>query len=303
MNWLFIALISPALWAASSHIDKYLLEKYFKGRGVGALIIFSSIIGVFILPFILLIESNPFNISFTKSILIIFSSIISILAILIYLYALKKDETSTVVPLFQIVPVFAFILGYLFLGEILTHRQIGGASLVILGGVGLTLDLKGRIPRLKNNIFFLMLLASLLIAISSLLFKVAGSEANFWSATFFAYIGEILMGAFFLIFIKSYRAEFWQVITANKLAILSLNAFNEIINVVAIIIFRFAILLAPLALVWTINGLQPMFVFLFGVILTLLFPQLAKESLIRKNVVQKIFTILIMFVGTYFLYT
>src|SRR3989344_1803476 len=141
MNWLIIALLSPALWAASSHIDKYLIEKYFKGRGVGALIIFSSIIGVFVLPFILLFEPKPFNISFAQLILIIFSSVISILAILIYLYALKKDEASIVVPLFQTIPIFAFILGYLFLGEILSHRQIAGGLLIILGGLGLSLDL------------------------------------------------------------------------------------------------------------------------------------------------------------------
>jgi len=303
MNWLIIALLSPALWAASSHIDKYLIEKYFKGRGVGALIIFSSIIGVFVLPFILLFEPKPFNISFAQLILIIFSSVISILAILIYLYALKKDEASIVVPLFQTIPIFAFILGYLFLGEILSHRQIAGGLLIILGGLGLSLDLKEKVPRLKSNIFFLMLLASLLIAISGLLFKVVAVEANFWTATFWAYAGEILMGAIFLVFIKSYRVEFWQVIQINKLAVLSLNAFNEVINVIATLIFRFVILLAPLALIWAINGLQPLFVFLFGVILTLFFPNLEKESLAKKNVIQKIFTILIMFLGTYFLYT
>jgi len=148
-----------------------------------------------------------------------------------------------------------------------------------------------------------MLLASLLIAISGLLFKVVAVEANFWTATFWAYAGEILMGAIFLVFIKSYRVEFWQVIQINKLAVLSLNAFNEVINVIATLIFRFVILLAPLALIWAINGLQPLFVFLFGVILTLFFPNLEKESLAKKNVIQKIFTILIMFLGTYFLYT
>ena len=42
---------------------------------------------------------------------------------------------------------------------------------------------------------------------------------------------------------------------------------------------------------------------LVGVILTLFFPNLEKESLAKKNVIQKIFTILIMFLGTYFLYT
>lgn len=38
MNWFLIALIPPTVWAATHHFDKYLLSKYFKGGGVGALL-------------------------------------------------------------------------------------------------------------------------------------------------------------------------------------------------------------------------------------------------------------------------
>lgn len=40
MTWFFIALIGPALWSMGNHIDKYLLQKYLRGGGIGALIIF-----------------------------------------------------------------------------------------------------------------------------------------------------------------------------------------------------------------------------------------------------------------------
>lgn len=303
MSWFLIAILSPALWSITNHIDKYLIGKYFKGGGTGALIIFSSIIGLFILPFILIFQPNVLGISPLQATAIIFSSIISLIAILIYLYALKRDEASIVVPLFQTIPIFAFILGYFVLDEVLTSRQVIGSLLVILGGVSLSLDLNNKIPKLKTAIFFLMFLSSFFIALSGLIFKVIAIETDFWTTAFWAYIGDVLMGIFFLVFITNYRIEFLKVIRENKLPILGLNTFNEIVNVIASLAFKFATLLAPLALVWTVNGFQPFFVFLYGVLITLFFPQIGTESLIKKHIVQKIVTIVVMFIGTYILNT
>jgi hypothetical protein len=56
MEWFYIALAAPALWSAVNYIDKYLVEKYFKGGGIGALLIFSSLVGIIVIPFIPLFE-------------------------------------------------------------------------------------------------------------------------------------------------------------------------------------------------------------------------------------------------------
>jgi len=104
-----------------------------------------------------------------------------------------------------------------------------------------------------------------------------------------------------LIFVKSYRNQFVDVVRANKVPVLGLNAVNETINIVAKLAMNFATLLAPLALVWIVNGFQPFFVLAYGVILTLFFPHSGTESLAKKHMTQKIFAIVIMFVGTYLL--
>lgn len=303
MNWFLIALISPALWSICNHIDKYLIGKYFKSGGPGALIIFSSIIGFFVLPFIFLFQPNVLNIPVSQISLVVLVGVISIIAILVYLYALKRDEASMVVPLFQITPVFYFILGFIFLGETLTQRQIVGSLLIILGGASLSLDIENKKPRLEHRIFLLMLFSCFLLAISGLIFKVVALEVGFWTTTFWEYIGAILVSVFFLLFIKNYRKEFIKVIRENNLPVLGLNAFNEIINVFAFLAFRFASLLAPLALVQSVNGFQSLFVFFYGIILTLFFPRFGVESLVKKHLVRKLITIVIMFVGTYTLNT
>ncbi len=53
MNWILIASIAPILWAITNYIDKHLISKYLKGEGIGALMIFSSAIGIILIPIIL----------------------------------------------------------------------------------------------------------------------------------------------------------------------------------------------------------------------------------------------------------
>jgi hypothetical protein len=49
--WLLFAFSGPVLWAISTHIDKYLVEKYFRHSSVAVLLVFTSLIGVVMLPF------------------------------------------------------------------------------------------------------------------------------------------------------------------------------------------------------------------------------------------------------------
>ena len=41
--WLFLAFSAPVLWAVSTHIDKYLVERFFKNSSVGVLLIFTAL--------------------------------------------------------------------------------------------------------------------------------------------------------------------------------------------------------------------------------------------------------------------
>src|SRR5574337_1301893 len=52
MMWLFFAFSGPVLWAVSTHLDKYLVERYFKDSSVAALLVFTALIGILALPFI-----------------------------------------------------------------------------------------------------------------------------------------------------------------------------------------------------------------------------------------------------------
>lgn len=301
MNWFYIALIPPIFWAISVHIDKYLVTKYFKGGGIGALIIFSSLIGLFILPFILVFNPQLF-IKPSLILFIILNGFLYLLATLPYLYALQKDEASVAGPIFQLIPVFSYFLAYFLLNETLTASQIFGGLLIVTGAVVLSLGLSEyKKIHLKKDVFILMFLSSFLFALNFLFFKYFAIDSSFWITSFWEYVGFVIFGIFLFLFVKSYRSEFINVIKKNRVAVLSINGANEIINIIGKITFNFASLLAPITLTWVITGFQPFFLLIFGIILTVFFPHISKEKIGRKHLTQKIIAILFMFVGAYFL--
>ena len=299
MNWFLIALLPPTLWSVTNHIDKYLLAKYFKGGGVGALMVFSSIIGVFLLPIIIFLHPEVLRFD-SNSLLIALNGFLYILAVLPYFYALQKDEASITVPIFQLIPVFSYVLAYLVLGETLTKFQMLGGTFIVAGAIGISLDLsENKKVKFKKEVFWLMFLSSLIFALNFLFFKYFTIQSDFWFTSFWEYIGFAIFATLFMIFIKPYREQFLTVLKTNRVAVLGINGVNEVVNIIAKISFNFASLLTPVTMVWIVNGLQPFFVFLYGVLLTLLFPHISQEDISRKSLYQKILAILVMFIGTY----
>jgi len=301
MNWFLIALIPPALWSATNHLDKYLVSKFFKGSGVGALMVFSSLIGVFLLPIIVVWHPEVLSLTIT-SLLIAINGFLYILAVLPYFYALQKDEASICVPLFQLIPVFSYVLAYLVLGETLTNNQVLGGLLVVAGAIGISLDLSdGKKVKFKKEVFWLMFLSSIIFALNFLFFKYFAIQSSFWYVSFWEYVGFAIFAALLMLFVKPYREQFVTVMKTNKVFVISLNGLNEILNIIAKISFNWASLLTPITVTWIVNGFQPFFVFAYGVILTLLFPNIVNENITKKSLVHKILAIAVMFIGTYFL--
>jgi drug/metabolite transporter (DMT)-like permease len=301
MNWFFIALIGPAIWGVISHIDKFLLSRYFKGGGTGSLLIFSSLIGFLVLPLILFFESDVFAISQIKALLICANGFLYILGMIPYLYALKKDETSVVAALWWLSPIYSYFLGYFFLNENLGGRQIMASFLILAGAIGISLDLKSKKAKFKKDVFGLMALAGFIWSLNVFFFKFFAIQEKFWVVNFWQYLGFTVAALFLLLFVKSYRKQFLSVMRTNRIPVIGLNTLNEVINVVALVATNFASLIAPVALVMVVGALHPFFVLIYGVILALFFPSLTEESMGRRLLIQKTSAVIVMFIGVYLL--
>ncbi len=142
--WLFLAFSAPVLWAVSTHIDKYLVERFFKNSSVGVLLIFTALTGIVPLPFIALLQPGVFAIAHVAMAVIAFAGVLYMSAMYFYLGALQHEEASVVSPLFQAAPLFAYGLAYFLLGERLTPIQLLGGGLIVASA--LTVSVRPRAP-------------------------------------------------------------------------------------------------------------------------------------------------------------
>src|SRR5215468_3403039 len=119
MSWILLAFCGPVLWAASTHIDKYLVERFFKDSGVGALLIFTALIGVVGMPPIAAFV-DVFAIGATGIAVTAASGLMYLAAIYFYLRALQQEEASVIAPLFQTSTLFTYAIAYFVLHESLS---------------------------------------------------------------------------------------------------------------------------------------------------------------------------------------
>lgn len=299
MTWFLFTIISPILNALVNYIDKYLIEKVVEGRGIGSLIIFSALMGLPTALVILIFNPDVFNIQIKNALLIMLNGTFYIAWVLPYLYALEKDDTSVVSPLFQMSPVLVFILGLLFLGEVLNVVKILGCALILLGAVGLSVERSLHGLKIKTTILLLVGLSCFFIALSAVIFKSIALEESFWATSFWECIG-IFLSSLLLLAVRDYRRQFINVVKTNGAKIIALNTLNETIVIIGKVTLNFAMLLAPVSVVYFVaEGFKPFFVLAYGVLLTIFFPKFVNERIERSKILQRLVAISVMFAGTY----
>ena len=90
-----------------------------------------------------------------------------------------------------------------------------------------------------------------------------------------------------LLMIPGYRRQFAAMLRVNPLALLSVNGANELINLGGGLGSRYALMFAPLSLVQAIGSTTTLFVFAFGVVLSVFWPKFSHEDLSGYELVQK----------------
>jgi len=302
MTWFFIALVGTFFYACTNHIDKILLEKYFKGQ-VGALFLFSALLSVLALPFLLLVDPSVLNISLSNMLILVMVAIFHLLVVWFYLIALKHDEASVVIVFYQLVPVFAYILGYLILGETLTRLQLIAMALVILGTtiISFEIDIDNQF-KLRRKVILPMLAAAFFWAAGGTVFKMVALEENVVRSLFWEHLTLFIAGIVIFVFARSYRENFLLTIKNSSKTILSFNLLNEALYMFGNVIFSFAYIMAPVSLVLLTDSFQPIFVLAIGIFLTIFFPRISVEKIQAKHLWQKVFAIIVTGIGTYLLF-
>ena len=211
MSWLVFALCGPVLWAISTHLDKYLVERYFKHTDVVVLLLFTALMGLFLMPVIAAFEPDVLHRDALSIALMALSGVLYMGAISFYLNALQGHEASVVAPFFQASPLFGYGLGYLVLGETLNVTQFAGGALIVVGVLLVSVGGGGRREPFRWRLALLMLACGFVLSLSTLIFKIFAVRHEFWATAFWMFAGEAVFGVVFLC-IPRYRKQFFELL-------------------------------------------------------------------------------------------
>jgi len=287
--WAIFSISAAFVWALVNTIDKYVLSK----RVDKPMIII--VIGGFVMPisglFVYLLHSLP-NLSPLNILLALIAGTFYVLSGVFYLKSLKSEEMSRVIPLLSFSSLFVLLFATLFLNEIFTPLKYLGIFLLLVGAF--LVSSKDFLKIKLGRAFWFMVLASLAGAINATLSKYLLKFTDFWTVFAYTRMGGILP----LIPIAYFY--FPELITATKRygkKAVTLIVGNSILNILGLFLFTIAISLGPVTMVNALGAVQPFFVLLIAVILTIFYSEIIKEEIGKSTISLKLFGIILIFVG------
>lgn len=329
------ALIAPLFYAMNNHIDKVLLEKYFKDDGgVGTLMMFSSLLSAAILPILLYIEPAAMQIGMVEAATLVFVGFLNIVLLFCYLKAMDEEEPTVVIIFYQLVPAIGLFLGYVVLGETVSVTQLVAMALVIAGASVMTIasDTDGKFT-IKFKTLGYMLIASFCWAGESTLFKMVALEENVVRSLFWESLSLASFGVVMFAFIPSYRKSFLAVfktepdksaidygallkelhidadlskqtslnrrlLKSKARKVISLNFLNEALYMAGNAAASVMVVKILVGINLMMNSFQPIFVFAIGLVLNKFWPGIATEQS-GGRIWQKVIAIILTGVGVF----
>lgn len=298
MNWVFFAVLSPAVYSVVNFVDKYILSKQIKDyRGIS---LFAAIMAmIFGTTFWLLFGMPPLSAS--DSLLIILSGVLTFFAQVLYFKALSSEETSKIIILYQMGPILVLVLSLLFLKEVITATQFAGFFLIMLASIGVSLQ--GTKTKLQlSKSFFLILLNQFLWSLAGVLFKFVVDQNSFVKVVAYESWGIALGGLLLFMLVKNIRDPFLRTFNTLRKGAIFFVFLNEGIFIIARLLTFLALSLGPLSLVSVIGSTGVFFGIIFGTVLTLLAPKVFTEDISKSGLSKKIGFALLAFIGIYLIY-
>jgi drug/metabolite transporter (DMT)-like permease len=209
-----------------------------------------------------------------------------------YVYAVRQEEISKVIPLFGFAPIFVALLAALMLGEIFPPLTYVGIALILAGAVTLSVQ---RVEGFRfNAAFWFMITAAASVAVTEVASKYLLGFHDYWSV--FAYTRGI--SALSLIAVAwPVRHELYGMLRRRRTKVVGLMCSAELLNMLAILSVLVASSKGYVTLVNSITQVQPFIVLLFAVLLSRLAPQILQEEGGMRVFVRKLGSITVMFIG------
>lgn len=301
MNWLLIAIVAYFLVALEVVLDKFLLTS----KRVSHPAIYAFYSGVLSLATLFIFF--PFGFHFVGAAKIwpyLLAGMVFTYGILSLFFALNKSEASRVTPVVgAVVPIVTYALSISFLSERLTHLQISGVMILILGGLFISFDLPLKISKRRFFAGFdQTILAGVLLAVAFTAFKYFFEHDRFINVFIWTRLG-LFLGALSLFLVPAWRKAIWS--SLKKISKPGrentrtgvLFVLNKALGGTGSILTNYAIALGSVTLVNALVSVEYIFVFIFGLLFALQFPKIFREKADFWDIFQKVGAIVVITLG------
>ena len=223
-----------------------------------------------------------------------------VLATFIFYSALEDFEVSRVVPAVGgLMPIFTLVLVFLLFEDanLLKVSDFLAFALLVLGTFLIT---KGVPAKISLKSFLMAGVSAFLFSAYFVLSKYLYNLLPFWSAIILIRFGAFVSAMFF-IFAADVRAEiFGKRPSSMNIRTAALFGANQTLAAAGVILQNFSIAVAGtsyLAIINATEGIRYVFVFIFSIIISLKFPNILKEEMSRKIIIQKLIAIFLIVGG------
>ena len=175
--------------------------------------------------------------------------------------------------------------------------QIVGALVVVGGSLAVSLEEQPSGWKIKKNTVMLMMLASIFISFSDVVFKLGARESDFLPLAIAEYTGTVLAGLFVYYLSPKVHRELNQIFKMHRKKIITITQVNEAFYLSATLFFRYALLVGPIALVSAMVGTSPIFVLILGWLLGIIVPKFKQKKSRLKDILIKVMAMITSCIG------
>tara|TARA_Y100000590_G_scaffold77483_2_gene85880 strand:- start:306 stop:1079 length:774 start_codon:yes stop_codon:yes gene_type:complete len=239
-------------------------------------------------------SSNP---PILTMLLAVLSGVIWGAGLMLMFFCMSKLEVSRVIPIYHTSPVFVTIMALAFLGETLSLAQGIGIILAVSGAAFIPMK-PTNAPQNAGNpeLYFLVLIASILTASANVTYKYALEDISFWNLTA---LRSFSLGT--VLIIAGYQHNLLHVvkeITRKSYLPLYMLIFAEaVLAPIAMIAMLRSLALGPVSLATTLLSTRPFFVLIISGILSTKYLNLLNEPIDRRTLPIKFVSIGLIFIG------
>ncbi|MBU0722178.1 EamA family transporter [Patescibacteria group bacterium] len=316
--WLFITVFAYFINAGVYIADKFLLSKKIHSS-----IAYAFYVGIWSIFNVCLLFFWPWMPNLRELALDLLAGFLFLVTLVFWYKALHQSEASRVVPIVgALVPIFSFILSFIFLGETLNQRQLIAFIVLICGGVLISIkhtkvylykkvitrlrevvgDIFGDVPagaQPTSRLLVNSVAAAAFFAGYYVLMKYIYLNQPFIGSFVYSRLGSFV-GVILMLFISEWR---YVIFTQQKDVKTPKNLFYfltiRLFAAAAFIMINWAISLGNVAIVNALQGVQYLFLFIIIILISNKFPKMLNEQLGRGVFIQKLIGTIMVCLGLY----